>query len=159
MSNAIEEVTATMPPALLVSAAYDGLKKCALLKFYEPKSQTLKIWFDNTGHKPYCYSKLDPEELKFLSSRTDVLKLESIKREDLLKDKMIDVTKITVTDPLAIGGTQTDKSIRNIMETWESDIKYYENYLYDNSLIVGRYYTIDDGKLNAYSYPIPDEVQ
>ncbi|HJW19528.1 MAG TPA: DNA-directed DNA polymerase I [Candidatus Nitrosotalea sp.] len=159
MSTAIEEVTTTMPPALLVSAAYDGLKKCALLKFYEPKSQTLKIWFDNTGHKPYCYSKLDPEELKFLSSRTDVLKLESIKREDLLKDKMIDVTKITVTDPLAIGGTQTDKSIRNIMETWESDIKYYENYLYDNSLIVGRYYTIDSGKLKEYSYSIPDEVQ
>jgi DNA polymerase I len=159
MSNAIEEVTTTMQPALLVSAAYDGLKKCALLKFYEPKSQTLKIWFDNTGHKPYCYSKLDSEELKFLSNRTDVLKLESIKREDLLKDKMIDVTKITVTDPLAIGGTQTDKSIRNTMETWESDIKYYENYLYDNSLIVGRYYTIDNGKLKEYSYPIPDEVQ
>ncbi len=159
MSNAIEEVTTTMPPALLVSAAYDGLKKCALLKFYEPKSQTLKIWFDNTGHKPYCYSKLDPEELKFLSSRTDVLKLESIKREDLLKDKMINVTKITVTDPLAIGGTQTDKSIRNTMETWESDIKYYENYLYDNSLIVGRYYTIDENKLKEYSYQIPDEVQ
>lgn len=159
MSNAIEEVTTTMPPALLVSAAYDGLKKCALLKFYEPKSQTLKIWFDNTGHKPYCYSKLDPEELKFLSNRTDVLKLENIKREDLLKDKMINVTKITVTDPLAIGGTQTDKSIRNTMETWESDIKYYENYLYDNSLIVGRYYTIDDSKLKEYSYPIPDEVQ
>ncbi len=159
MSNAVEEVTTTMPPALLVSAAYDGLKKCAVLKFYEPKSQTLKLWFDNTGHKPYCYSKLDPEELKFLSSRTDIVKLESVKRQDLIKDRMIDVTKITVTDPLAIGGTMTDKSIRNIMETWESDIKYYENYLYDNLLIVGRYYTIDGGKLNEYSYPIPDEVQ
>ena len=159
MSNAVEEVTTTMPPALLVSAAYDGLKKCAVLKFYEPKSQTLKLWYDNTGHKPYCYSKLDPEELKFLSSRTDVLKLESVKRQDLIKDRMIDVTKITVTDPLAIGGTMTDKSIRNIMETWESDIKYYENYLYDNLLIVGRYYTIDDGKLKEYSYTIPDEVQ
>ena len=159
MSNAVEEVTTAMPPALLVSAAYDGLKKCVMLKFYEPKSQTLKLWYDNTGHKPYCYSKLDPEELKFLSSRTDVLKLESVKREDLLKDRMIDVTKITVTDPLAIGGTQTDKSIRNIMETWESDIKYYENYLYDKLLIVGRYYTIEDGNLKEYSYPIPDEVQ
>ncbi len=159
MSNAVEEVTTTMPPALLVSAAYDGLKKCAVLKFYEPQSQTLKLWFDNTGHKPYCYSKLDPTELEFLSSRTDVVKLERTKRQDLLKDRMIDVTKIVVTDPLAIGGTMTDKSIRNIMETWESDIKYYENYLYDNLLIVGRYYTIDDGKLKEYSYPIPDEVQ
>lgn len=159
MSNAVEEVTTTMPPALLVSAAYDGLKKCAVLKFYEPKSQTLKLWFDNTGHKPYCYSKLDPTELEFLSSRTDIVKLEGTKIQDLLKDRMIDVTKIVVTDPLAIGGTMTDKSIRNIMETWESDIKYYENYLYDNLLIVGRYYTIDDGKLKEYSYPIPDEVQ
>lgn len=159
MSNAVEEVTTTMPPALLVSAAYDGLKKCAVLKFYEPKSQTLKLWFDNTGHKPYCYSKLDPTELEFLSSRTDIVKLERTKIQDLLKDRMIDVTKIVVTDPLAIGGTMTDKSIRNIMETWESDIKYYENYLYDNLLIVGRYYTIDDGKLKEYSYPIPDEVQ
>ncbi len=159
MSNAVEEVTTAMPPALLVSAAYDGLKKCAVLKFYEPESKTLKLWYDNTGHKPYCYSKLDPEELKFLSSRTDVIKLESVKREDLLKDHMIDVTKIIVTDPLAIGGTQTDKSIRNMMETWESDIKYYENYLYDNLLIVGRYYTIEDGKVREYSYKIPDEVQ
>jgi len=159
MSNAVEQVTTTMPPALLVSAAYDGIKKCAVLKFYEPKSQTLKLWYDNTGHKPYCYSKLDPEELKFLSSRTDVIKLERVERQDLLKDRMIHVTKITVSDPLAIGGTQTDKSIRNIMETWESDIKYYENYLYDNSLIVGRYYSVEDGKLKEYNYPIPDEVQ
>ncbi|MEO9308492.1 MAG: DNA-directed DNA polymerase I [Nitrososphaera sp.] len=159
MSNAVEEVTTTMPPALLVSAAYDGMKKSAVLKFYEPKSQTLKLWMDNTGHKPYCYSKLNPEELKFLSDRTDVLKLEGVKRQDLLKDRIIDMTKIVVIDPLAIGGTQTDKSIRNIMDTWESDIKYYENYLYDNSLIVGRYYTIEDGKLKEFSYPIPDEVQ
>ncbi|SHO46566.1 DNA polymerase 1 [Nitrosotalea sinensis] len=159
MSNAVEEVTTTMPPALLVSAAYDGMKKSAVLKFYEPKSQTLKLWMDNTGHKPYCYSKLNPEELKFLSDRTDVLKLEGVKRQDLLKDRIIDMTKIVVTDPLAIGGTQTDKSIRNIMDTWESDIKYYENYLYDNSLIVGRYYTIEDGKLKEFSYQIPDEVQ
>ncbi len=159
MSNAVEEVTTTMPPALLVSASYDGMKKCAVLKFYEPKSQTLKLWYDNTGHKPYCYSKLDSEELKFLSSRTDVVKLERVQRQDLLKDRMINVTKITVSDPLAIGGTQTDKSIRNIMETWESDIKYYENYLYDNSLIVGRYYSVEECKLKEYDYSIPDEVQ
>ena len=33
-----------------------------------------------------------------------------------------------------------DNSIRNVMDTWESDIKYYENYLYDRQLIVGKYY-------------------
>ena len=157
--GAVDEVTTTMPPALLVSATYDSQKKSAVLKFYEPESKKILLWTDNTGHKPYCYSKLDPEELKFLSDRKDVLELKRVERIDLLKDRSINVTKIIVADPLAIGGTQTDKSIRNIIETWESDIKYYENYLYDYSLIVGKYYTITNGKLEEYSYKIPDEVQ
>jgi DNA polymerase I len=158
-SSAVSEITNTMPPALLVSATYDSQKKSAVLKFYEPISQKVLLWTDNTGHKPYCYSKLDPEELKFLSERKDIIKLEKASKQDLLRDRAVDVTKIVVSDPLAIGGTQTDKSIRNILETWESDIKYYENYLYDNSLIVGKYYAIENGKLKEFSYSIPDEVQ
>src|SRR5256885_6805115 len=157
--GAVDEVTTTMPPALLVSATYNSQKKSVVLKFYESNSKKILLWTDNTGHKPYCYSKLDPEELKFLSDRKDVLELKKTEKIDLLKDRTINVTKIIVTDPLAIGGTQTDKSIRNIIETWESDIKYYENYLYDYSLIVGKYYTITNGKLEEYSYKIPDEVQ
>ncbi|MDE1827048.1 MAG: DNA-directed DNA polymerase I [Thaumarchaeota archaeon] len=158
-SKAVDEISTTMPPALLVSATYDGQKKSAVLKFYEPISQKVLLWTDNTGHKPYCYSRLEPEELRFLADRKDVIKLEKVQKQDLLKDKSINVTKIIVTDPLAIGGTQTDKSIRNIIETWESDIKYYENYLYDNSLIVGRYYIIENDKLKEFAYQIPDEVQ
>jgi DNA polymerase I len=157
--GAVDEVTTTMLPALLVSATYDSQKKSVVLKFYEPNSKKILLWTDNTGHKPYCYSKLDPEELKFLSDRKDILELKKTEKIDLLKDRIINVTKIIVADPLAIGGTQTDKSIRNIIETWESDIKYYENYLYDFSLIVGKYYTITNGKLEEYSYKIPDEVQ
>ncbi len=157
--GAVDEVTTSMPPALLVSATYDSQKKAAVLKFYEPVSQKVLLWTDNTDHKPYCYSKLDPEELKFLSERKDVLRLEKTEKQDLLKDRTIHVTKIVVADPLAIGGTQTDKSIRNIIETWESDIKYYENYLYDRLLIVGKYYKIVNGKLESFSYDIPDEVQ
>jgi len=157
--GAVDEVTTTMPPALLVSAIYNSQKKSVVLKFYEPNSKKILLWTDNTGHKPYCYSKLDPEELKFLSDRKDVLELKKTEKIDLLKDRTINVTKIIVADPLAIGGTQTDKSIRNIIETWESDIKYYENHLYDYSLIVGKYYTITNGKLEEYSYKIPDEVQ
>ncbi|MGI0088065.1 MAG: DNA-directed DNA polymerase I [Nitrosotalea sp.] len=158
-SKAVDEITTTMLPALLVSATYDSQKKAAVLKFYEPTSQKVLLWTDNTGHKPYCYSKMEPEELRFLSDRKDVIKLEKVQKQDLLKDRQINVTKIIVTDPLAIGGTQTDKSIRNVIETWESDIKYYENYLYDNSLIVGRYYVIENDKLKEFAYPIPDEVQ
>ncbi len=148
----------SFPPSLLVSATYDGQKKAAVLKFYNPESQKIILWADETGHKPYCYSKLNPEELGFISSRKDVLKIDQIKRKDLLRDQEVLVSKIIVDDPLAIGGTQTDKSIRNIIETWESDIKYYENYLYDRELIVGRFYKTENGKIVPHNFELTDDV-
>ena len=150
----------TLPPALLVSAAYDGRRRLVVLKFYEPKSQKMFLLPDTTGHKPYCYSRLDREELQYLLERDDVLELQTTERMDLLKDSTIQMTKIIVADPLAIGGTQTSKSIRNSLEaTWESDIKYYENYLYDRNLIVGKYYKIENGEIEPFSFEIDDEVR
>ena len=149
----------SMPPALLVSATYDNNSKSAVLKFYEPESQKLFLWKDEIGHKPYCYSRLAPEELDFLQERDDVLEIKTVQRYDLMKDKEIDMSKITVADPLAIGGTSGDKSIRNVIETWESDIKYYENYLYDRKLIVGKYYEVIGGKIKPHDLEISDEVK
>ena len=149
----------SMPPSMLVSATYDNISKSAVLKFYEPKSQKLILWKDETGHKPYCYSRLAPEELEFLRERDDVLDIKTVQRYDLIKDKEINMSKITVADPLAIGGTAGDKSIRNIIETWESDIKYYESYIYDRKLIVGKYYEVIDGKLKPHDLEISDEVK
>ena len=153
------EKISSMPPSMLVSATYDNVTRSAVLKFYEPKSQKLIIWIDETDHKPYCYSKLNPEELDFLEDREDILKIEKIKRRDLIKDEQIEVSKISVSDPLAIGGTTGERSIRNVIETWESDIKYYETYLYDRSLIVGKYYEIIEGKIKPHDLEISDEVK
>ena len=149
----------TMPPSMLVSATYDNNSKSAVLKFYEPESQKLFLWKDEIGHKPYCYSRLAPDELDFLQERDDVLEIKTVQRYDLIKDKEIDMSKIIAADPLAIGGTAGDKSIRNVIETWESDIKYYENYLYDRKLIIGKYYEIKDGKINPHDLEISDEVK
>ena len=149
----------TMSPSMLVSATYDNITKSAVLKFYEPKSQKIILWRDEIDHKPYCFSKLSPEELDFLQDRDDVIKIEMIKKHDLIKDEEISVSKITVTDPLAIGGTMGDKSIRNVIETWESDIKYYENYLYDRSFIIGKYYEVKGGKIQPHNMEISDEVR
>ena len=149
----------TMPASMLVSATYDNISKSAVLKFYEPESKKLFLWKDEIGHKPYCYSRLSPDELDFLQERDDILEIKTVKRYDLMKDSEIDMSKITVADPLAIGGTAGDKSIRNVIETWESDIKYYENYLYDRKLIVGKYYEITDGKIKQHDLEISDEVK
>ena len=69
----------TMLPAMLVSATYDGVSKSAVLKFYEPTKQKLFLWKDEIGHKPYCYSKLSPDELDFLQEREDVLEIKTVK--------------------------------------------------------------------------------
>ncbi len=149
----------SMPASMLVSATYDNNSKSAVLKFYEPESKKLFLWKDEIGHKPYCYSRLSPDELDFLQERDDVLEIKTVQKYDLVKDKEIDMSKITVVDPLAIGGTAGDKSIRNVIETWESDIKYYENYLYDRRLIVGKYYEIANGEIKPHDLKISDEVK
>ncbi|MGH9879586.1 MAG: 3'-5' exonuclease, partial [Nitrososphaerales archaeon] len=151
--------TTSLEPSLLVSATYDGERKVALLKFYHPVSQRIYLWSDNTGHKPYCYTKLMPEELPNLKDRKDIRGIERTKKYDLLNDQEIELTKIIAEDPLAIGGTTTEKSVRNLVEVWEADIKYHENYLYDNGFIVGTYYSINEGKLAQHSYKVTEQVE
>jgi len=147
------------PNLLLISANYNNQQKAVVLKFYDPTSHKIVLWTDKTGHKPYCFSKMSPAELDFLSERSDVISIKEVTKTDPLEDKTITVSKILVSDPLAIGGTQTDKSIRNVVEAWEADIKYYENYLYDNSLIVGKYYKIENDKLTPHNFKISDETR
>lgn len=150
---------ASMPSALLVSATYDSASKLAVLKFYEPKSQKIILWKDNTGHKPYCYTMAPPSAVEgVLGSRSDIISVEPTRRLDLTQDKEITMSKITVKDPLAIGGTSTNKSVRNLLDTWESDIKYYENYLYDRKLIVGKYYEIQNARIREDKQSISAKV-
>jgi DNA polymerase I len=148
----------SMPPSMLVSATYDNISKSVVLKFYEPESKKLFLWYDETNHKPYCYSRLSPDELDFLQERNDVLEIKQIKKYDLLKDEEIKLSQIIVDNPLSIGGN-FGESIKNQIETWESDLKYYENYLYDRELIVGRYYEVKNGKIEPYDVEISDEVK
>ena len=161
MSNTVHENDfEKMPYGLLISATYDNQKKVVVLKFYEPTTQKIFLWADKSGHKPYCYSKLSLDDIPTdISERDDVLDIKSVERFNLIDDKTITVSKILVKDPLAIGGTQTNKSIRNLIETWESDIKYYENYLYDNLLIVGKYYKIENDHVVPYDLKISDETR
>ena len=161
MSNTVHENDfEKMPYGLLISATYDNQKKVVVLKFYEPTTQKIFLWADKSGHKPYCYTKLSLDDIPTdISERDDVLDIKSVERMNIIDDKTITVSKILVKDPLAIGGTQTNKSIRNLIETWESDIKYYENYLYDNLLIVGKYYKIENDHVVPYDLKISDETR
>ena len=96
-----------LTPSYLVSVKYDGKKQLATLKLYEPKSQRIYLWDDNTGHKPYCLTSLPPEELRKLSRVTGHSgfdHFETVEKFDPPLDKQVTVTKVVAKDPLAIGG-------------------------------------------------------
>ncbi len=129
-----EKNTDNLDESILLSATYDGNKKVVVLKFYNPETKKIHYWYDNTDHKPYCLVKLESisdETINDFRKRPDVREIKKIKKIDLITDREIDIYKIIATDPLAIGGGFNKKSIRDIVESWEADIKYYENYLYD----------------------------
>ena len=155
----LSQDTQDLDPSLLVSATYDGETKRTILKFYNSASQRIYLWYDNTQHKPYCYTKMQIDELESIRERPDIRAIETEQKYDLLNDRQINLTKIIAEDPLAIGGTSTDKSIRNVIEAWEADIKYYENYLYDKKLIVGTYYAIRNGILVQHTYKVSEQVE
>src|SRR3989304_3913174 len=142
-------------PLMLVSARYDGLENKIVLKFYDIENHKIVDWIDNTNHMPYCYSKT--EDLDELLLRDDVLEVKKEKKFDIILDKEIDVSKIVTTNPLAIGGSSG--AVRDRVETWESDIKYHQSYLFDRQLVMGSYYIIEDNKVIPYEMKIPDKVK
>jgi DNA polymerase I len=145
-------------PALLLSAIYSGDEKKAYLKFYDPSENVVYHWRDRTGHKPYCYSKAEYADMvDDIAAKEPKYTVERVRRKDVIADKEIDVLKILAPDPLSIGGT--DNSIREKVRCWEADIKYHENYLYDNGLIAGLYYIRRGDRIEPHMYQITEKVE
>ncbi len=154
-----------LPPSYLVSVNYDGKKQLATLKLYEPVSQKIYFWDDNTGHKPYLLTSLPPKELQRLNRVTEHVgfdHFETLKKFDPLLDQQVTVTKVVAKDPLAIGGRpsgcmrdiipedyQKLTGIEEPPKIWESFIRYYQSYIYDNNLATGMLYRIQNKKLIA----------
>jgi DNA polymerase, archaea type len=152
--------TGELEEGLLVSATYDGDRRRAVLKFYDSRSERVWLWEDNTGHRPYCYTKLSDEEIASAGvkiGQNGVIAIEPAVRRDLLSDSEVVVRKITASDPLAIGGSPG--SLREKIECWEADIKYFENYVYDRGLKVGTYYKVTRGELRPIDKEVAGEVR
>ena len=157
---------ANLPPSYFVSATYDGKEKKALIKLYEPTLGQIYFWYDNKGHKPYCLTNLTPSELLHFTRITSHEGFEAFRPEariDPLNDKEDTVTKIIAKDPSAIGGKR-GLTIRDIIpqdhyralgisagdygtKVWESKIKYYQSYIYDQQLLPGMIYEVKNGDL------------
>jgi DNA polymerase I len=144
-------------PVLLISAVYSGEEKKVYLKFYDPQDKIIYHWRDRTNHKPYCYTKVDfAKQAEQVAQKEDKFTLERIKKRDIILDKEIEAIKVIAPDPLSIGGT--DSSFREKVTSWEADIKYHENYLYDRALIPGTYYVRKGEQIMPFEYPISEKV-
>ncbi len=131
---------------LLLSAGYDGEKGLAYLKLLRQDTGRVEIRYDDSGHLPYCYTDLSPQEvLEALKDiRDSIVEVKEEEKFDALRLRKVKLTKIVAKDPLTIGGRKN--SVREQIRTWESDIPYHLNYLYDKGLICGMpYYVSRDG--------------
>lgn len=128
----------------LLGCSYDGKVGKAYLKLLNPETQKVKLLYDETGHRPYCYVKESPEQIKSMNL-PGVVEVVKEKRYDLLRDKEVELTKILASDPLAIGGGA--HSIREHVKAWEADIPYHLCYLYDRKLTPCMPYEVVDGEL------------
>ena len=148
--------TDTIPASILLSSVYDFDSDCIILKFYEPISKELLFWKDDTNYRPYCYSRLTPQELDYLRLSYDIKSMESIQRKDLLNDEMVSLTKITTN---SVGGYRGMLSLKNAIEGLESNIRFQDSYLYDNDLIIGKWYKTIHGKLTLHDVPMSEEME
>jgi len=131
-----------LPASHFVSATYDGKRGLACIKLYEPKSERIYLWYDTTGHMPYCLTNLSISELKKIDRLVSHPRLdhfETVEKYDALQDRQVTVTKVVGKDPLAIGG-RARGCIRDIIpeeypkiggiesevKVWEAAIKYYQ---------------------------------
>ena len=149
----------------LLSVTYDGKAGKALLKLYDPEEGKIVLWHDTTGHKPYFFTNLTPEELyriKGVASHPGFDHLEVVEKFDLLHLRKVKVTKVIAKDPLSVGGRKN--SLREIVKraggrTWEAKIKYHNCYIYDRQLIPGMPYEIVNNKLILKKVEISEELK
>ncbi len=140
-----------------MSAIYSGDEQKVYLKFYDEQDRSIFYWRDRTDHLPYCYTKMDYRDVAEELINQRKYKSEITKKRNLISDNEIECLKIIAPDPLSIGGTEN--SIRERIRSWEADIKYHENYLYDTGLIVGTYYIRRGTSLTRFKQPMSNKVQ
>ncbi|HID16518.1 MAG TPA: type B DNA-directed DNA polymerase, partial [Candidatus Atribacteria bacterium] len=147
-------------PCILISVSYDGSKRKALCKLYDPEKNKVYFWYDNIGHKPYCLSDLSPDKLKRhpVVTHPGFSRIEVVEKYDPLSDRVVRMSKIIAEDPLSIGGKR--RSIRELLpKAWEARIRYHNCYIYDRQLVPGLFYRIRDGDLELVPYNVPEDVK
>jgi len=132
----------------LLSVEYDASANKALMKFYDLKKKQIYFLHDKTGHKPYFLTSLPTEKIRELSTkmRGTLENIERVTKYDPIQDKNVELVKVVVSDPLAVGGKGGIRGLAGEENSWEAWIPYHLNYIYDAKLWPSTFYNIIDGK-------------
>ncbi|MCE7746777.1 MAG: hypothetical protein GPJ51_00140 [Candidatus Heimdallarchaeota archaeon] len=143
----------------LIDVKYDGKKEKAYVKLFNPEQGKVFRWYDTTNHLPYLLTTVSKAEVeKKLANEKEFIGCEVIKKYSLLNEKELTLTKVIATNPLVIGGR--DNSYREkISPSFEANIRYHLNYIYDNGLVPGLFYEVKNNKLQRVEPKISNEAK
>ncbi len=142
-------------PCYLLGVVYDGGSGKAVCLLYDDREHKVYAWKDNTGHKPYFLTDLPPDKVRSIAKlvrHPSFDHVEVVDKFDLLLDRKVRMTKIVMKDPLAV------RTVRNyVPKAWEAKIKYHDCYIYDQGLIPGMLYKIENGNLKPVEVKLSEE--
>ena len=125
---------------ILLSATHQHNQ--VMLKFYNPETRKLML-VNKPDYKTRCY--LDPSTADQFSWQFD--SVEEVTVHDVIRDEPRKIILARTTDPSII------RTVSEVSKVWEGSIKYYQNYLYDNKLICGKWYELgEDGGVMALNH-------
>ena len=134
-----------LPPSYLLGVKYDGKIEKAYVKLLNLEDGKVYRWYDNTDHLPYLITTANKNEIEnLLKNEKEYIGSEIVKKQNLLSGEELSLTKVIATNPLAIGG-RDDSYREKISPSFEANIRYHLNYIYDRNLIPGLYYSIENG--------------
>jgi len=148
-----------LPASYLIDVKYDGKNKKAYLKLYNPDDEKVYRWYDNTNHLPYLLTTMKKADVEnILKNEKEFVGCEVVNKFNRLNQKNLSLTKVLATNPLAIGG-KGNSYREKIKPSFEANIRYHLNYIYDNALVPGLFYEIIDNKLVRKEPKIKAEVK
>ncbi len=129
----------------LLSTYYDGDKLSIAVKLYDDRKDTICVYYDSTGYKPYFLVDLPPDkvqELRGIVNHPGFDHLEVTEKYDLLRGVKRKLTKIVTKTPDVVRVLR-----EKVPKAWEANIKFHHNYIYDMQLVPGMKYVVKDGSL------------
>ncbi|UCG90521.1 MAG: DNA-directed DNA polymerase I [Candidatus Heimdallarchaeota archaeon] len=126
----------------VLSTVYDAQTNSAGIKLYNVEKKKVIYITDTYDHEPYCFSREPLQKVQAIDFPPGTVKrIDTIIKRDILNETDEDLTRIVTPTPSEV------PKVRDIVgETWESRIKYHQNWIYDVQIVPGRRYWWDSDR-------------